>query len=565
MDARDRVVSPGFIDVHTHTEIALVQDGAKGRLASLLQGVTTILTAPDGFGWAPLPPDKARELWRSTIFATGPGDFDFEWRTPEAYLEIFRGRVPENVVPMAPHNAIRFAAMGWEPRPATDAELDQMRASTRAWMEAGAVGLNAGLDYQPGANSDTRELVELAKVAAEFGGVYAAHMRYAGVGIAATPSARRCRSAATRSCRSASPTTSTSRAQPEWIDEAEAAGEADFSFESYMYPAGSTHFLMSLPLAEQIGGPDALQVRMRDPAYRDRIVAGLQTSVDQPATPGARAYFSETRTGRFIGQSIPEAAASMGLSMRDFVTLLVEEELPDALLVYHRGFTDAEFEPTVRATIRHPRMMVASDGIAHGVLPHPRGAGCFARVLRYQVRELGAVSLETAIHKMSGFVAERYRIRDRGQLGKASAPTWSSSTRRRSPTARPGRSRAWNPSASTRSSSTAGSWSTTASGTASCPGACCGRCWRRLRPRRALADLGRVGFVGGRRGGSIDEDLAPRHVGRVERPPQPWDPALQRVGPARRSAVPFTAADGAPASNSIDQISWLSGRCGAGP
>src|SRR4051794_15346855 len=173
IDATGRVVSPGFIDAHTHTEIALPQHGAKGRFANLLQGVTTILTAPDGFGWAPLPAEKARELWRSTIFATGPAsaEWDFDCTTPEKYLAIFDAGVPENVVPMAPHNAIRFAAMGWQPRVATDAELDHMRAMTRQWMEAGAVGLNAGLDYQPGANSDSRELIELGKVVADYGGV----------------------------------------------------------------------------------------------------------------------------------------------------------------------------------------------------------------------------------------------------------------------------------------------------------------------------------------------------------------------------------------------------------
>lgn len=417
IDATGRIVSPGFIDAHTHTETALPVDGAKGRFANLLQGVTTILTAPDGFGWAPLSAEKARELWRSTIFATGPGDFDFDWTTPEKYLAIFDRGIPENVVPMAPHNAIRFAAMGWEPRVATDAELDTMRRATRQWMEAGAVGLNGGLDYQPGANSDTRELVELSKVVGEYGGVYAAHMRYSGVGI------RDAFRETMRVSTEAKIPVSVAHYQyeqgsREWIDEAEAAGEADFSFESYMYPAGSTHFLMSLPLSEQVGGPDALQERMRDPAYRDTVIAGLQLATDRPATTKARAWFSETRTGRFIGQTIPEAAESLGITVPEFIRVLVEEELPDALLVYHRGFTDEEFEPTVRATISHPRMMVASDGIAHSALPHPRGAGCFARVLRYQVREIGAVSLEHAIHKMSGFVAERYRIGDRGLLRK---------------------------------------------------------------------------------------------------------------------------------------------------
>src|SRR3990172_6331514 len=103
----------------------------------------------------------------------------------------------------------------------------------------------------------------------------------------------------------------------EWIDEAEAAGTADFSFESYMYPAGSTHFLMSLPLPDQVGGPDALQRRMQDPAYRDRLLGEVNLNLDRPQTSKARAYFSDTRTGRFIGQTIPEAADSLGISVEE--------------------------------------------------------------------------------------------------------------------------------------------------------------------------------------------------------------------------------------------------------
>lgn len=415
IDATGRVVAPGFIDVHTHTEIALPQEGAQGRLANVLQGVTTIMTAPDGMGWAPLPAAKARELWPSTIFATGPGNFDFEWDTVEKFLSIFKGRVPENVVPMAPHNGIRFAAMGWEPRLATADELAAMKRALREWMDAGAVGLNTGLDYQPGANSDTNELLELCRVVTEYGGMYASHMRYSGAGLAGAV-----RETMRLSRETGIPVSiahyNNDGESADLLEEADREGGADYSFESYMYPAGSTHFLMSLPLPDQVGGPDALQERMKDPAYRDRLLGQIDLNLDRPQTSKARAYFSDTRTGRFIGQTIPEAAESMGISMPEFVRILVAEELPEALLVYHRGFTDEEFGPTVAATIQHPRMMVASDGIAHGKLPHPRGAGTFARVLRYQVRELKAVSLETAINKMTGFVADRYRLTDIGRL-----------------------------------------------------------------------------------------------------------------------------------------------------
>ena len=396
--------------------MALPQDGAKGRFANVLQGVTTIMTSPDGMGWAPLPAAKARELWRSTIFATGPGDFDFEWDTVEQFLGIFKGRVPENVVPTAPHNAIRFAAMGWDDRLATPAELDEMKRLLRQWMDAGAVGLNTGLDYQPGANSDTDELLQLCRVVHdEYRGMYASHMRYSGAGLAGAFHE------IMRLTRETGIPVSIAHFNNDGesaalLAEADREGGLDYSFESYMYPAGSTHFLMSLPLEDQVGGPDALQERMQDPAYRDRLLQHVNLNLDRPTTERARAYFSDSRTGRFIGQTIPEAAAANGITVPEFVRLLVDEELPEALLVYHRGYTDEEFAPTVRATIQHPRMMVASDGIAHAALPHPRGAGCFARVLRYQVRELGAVSLEEGIRKMTGFVAERYGLTDIGTL-----------------------------------------------------------------------------------------------------------------------------------------------------
>jgi N-acyl-D-amino-acid deacylase len=417
IDATGRVVAPGFIDVHSHTEIALPQDGAKGRFANVLQGVTTIMTAPDGLGWAPLPAAKARDLWPSTLFATGPGEaFDFEWDTVEQFLAIFKGRVPENVVPMAPHNAIRFAAMGWAPRLATPKELDQIKRHLREWMDAGAVGLNTGLDYQPGANSDTDELLALCRVVKdEYDGMYASHMRYSGAGLAGA-----FREIMRLTRETGIPVSiahfNNDGESADLLAEAEREGGLDFSFESYMYPAGSTHFLMTLPLEDQVGGPDALQERMQDPAYRDRLLGHVNLNLDRPQTERARAYFSDTRTGRFIGRTIPEAASDAGISVPEFVRMLVDEELPEALLVYHRGYTDEEFAPTVRATIQHPRMMVASDGIAHAALPHPRGAGCFARVLRYQVRELGAVTLEEAIRKMTGFAAERYGLTDIGRL-----------------------------------------------------------------------------------------------------------------------------------------------------
>lgn len=256
IDATGRVVTPGFIDPHNHGEIALL--GGDGQFAGLLQGVTTTMTAPDGFGWAPLTPSRARELWRSTIFAYGPPDpagLDFDWPTPEAYLGIFRGRSPLNVVPMAPHLAIRFGAMGWAARVAEPDELDAMRRSMRAWMDAGAVGLNVGLDYQPSIWSDTEELVELSRIGAEYGGVYAAHQRYI---VRAELGAYR---ETIEIGRRLGIPVMVSHAYVNDDVEAlidESIATCDIALETYLYPAGSTHLIYDVPAEDAVGGPEEI-------------------------------------------------------------------------------------------------------------------------------------------------------------------------------------------------------------------------------------------------------------------------------------------------------------------
>ena len=171
-----QVVCPGFVDVHVHSEIALL--GGRDQFAALSQGVTTHLAAPDGFGWAPLPPEQAKELWHYTRFAYGDAQLPLDWQTPEAYLSMFTGRIPANLYPQVPHCAVRIKAMGWDARPATSDELKAMERTTRDWLEAGACCLCLGLDYQPSANADLHELVYLSKIAANYDAIYAAHIRY---------------------------------------------------------------------------------------------------------------------------------------------------------------------------------------------------------------------------------------------------------------------------------------------------------------------------------------------------------------------------------------------------
>ncbi len=416
VDATGKVVSPGFIDVHIHSEIELL--GGEHRYASLLQGVTTQLLAPDGFGWAPLEPNQSRELWEATSAIYGPLEIEPAWGTAEEYLGIFAGNTPANVLPQVPHTAIRFAAMGWDPRPATEQEIEQMEVGVREWMEAGATCLCLGLDYQPSANSTTHELIELSKIAAEYDGIYTAHIRNTEYGRenAWRETMQIGREAGIPVHISHEHVTDTTERLLE-----EASTICDLSFESYMYQAGCTHLglLLSIPLAS--GGPAGVRQRIKDPVERAAIRRHIERKLATDQSLGHWPVFANTPSGRWIGMSLFDAADQEHMSPVDFTMMVFDDEFPETLMIYRRNGSKSEDDEIFRRTFRHPRMMVASDGIYFGPHAHPRGYGCFARALRKGVRELQAVSIEEAVYKMTGFPAQRFRIKDRGQIAEGYA------------------------------------------------------------------------------------------------------------------------------------------------
>ena len=408
IDVRGQIVCPGFIDVHVHSEFALL--GGRDQLATLRQGVTTQLLAPDGFGWAPLSPARAREFWDYAHFAYGAVDLSLNWPTAESYLDLFKDRIPANVYPQVPHCAVRLHAMGWEPRPATAAELQIMEEKTREWMEAGAGALCLGLDYQPSANADLRELVALSKVAASYGGIYAAHLRYQILGRRAA-----WEEIMEISQRAEIPVhVSHERVDDETgplLEKAEREG-IDLTLESYLYAAGMTHVVMMLPMEFQTGSPQEVLERLENPRSREICLPHLRKNL---GTCGNQ-IVGHTRSGRYIGMTLKEAAATAGKSWEEFAYDLVLEEEGVEAFIFPWQTPTAENEAALRRTAPHPRVMIASDGVYNVQHPHPRGSGCFAQVLERYVRELKLLSLQQAIYKMSAFPAQRFGLRDRGRI-----------------------------------------------------------------------------------------------------------------------------------------------------
>ena len=412
IDAAGLTVSPGFVDVHVHSELALLQ--GRDRLAGAYQGITTNLLAPDGFGWAPLDPPAGAELFAYTAPLYGNPRVEAHWPTIDAYLDRFTGATPLNVLPQVPHCAVRMAVMGWEARHPTRAELTAMENGTRAWLDAGAAALCLGLDYQPSANASFEELVRLCRVSAERGAIYAAHQRYAHLG---RPVAWRETIELAKA--SGCPVhVSHERVDTEAADALEQVDREgiDLSFESYLYPAGMTHLLSVLPIHLHPGGWPAMSERLRRPGARRAAVAALAAYLGR-----ADQLVGFTRSGRCVGQRAAAAAAAAGKPPGEFAFDLLMQEDGMVTLVFPWQTPVEEHDRVIAATAVHPRMMVASDGVYDVPHPHPRSFGCFARVLGEFVRERGLLTLPQAIYKLSGFPAQRFRLPNRGEIRAGAA------------------------------------------------------------------------------------------------------------------------------------------------
>jgi N-acyl-D-amino-acid deacylase len=412
IDATGHVVAPGFIDVHVHSEIAMLT--GIHRYAEVQQGITTQLLAPDGFGWTGLSPKQTQELWTYTRFSVGNVNIPLGWQTPEDYLAIFEGNIPANVFPQVPHCALRLAVCGWDARPATDSEIDQMANLTRQWMETGAGVLNLGLDYQPSANADFRELVALCKVAAQYNGIYAAHARYHILG----------RKAAWEETMALSQAANIPvHISHERVDDETAAlletidkENIDLTFESYIYAAGMTHMYMMLPMKYQEGSPEEVNKRLKDNTVKEESLIELKKWLGR-----GDQVVGYTGSNRYIGRTLTELAQEHHTTPEAFAYNLLLEEHEHQAFVFPWQNDPKVSEQTLTRTATHPRMMVASDGIYNIPHPHPRGFGCFARVLGHFVRERNLLTLEEAVYKMSGFPAQRFGIPDRGELAKGKA------------------------------------------------------------------------------------------------------------------------------------------------
>lgn len=427
IDAKGLAVAPGFINMLSWATESLIEDGRSQ--GNIRQGVTLEIFG-EGISMGPL-----NEIMKQDMLSRqGDITYDIAWTTLSEYLDhlIQRGISP-NVASFVGATTIRIHVLGYQDRPPTPEELEQMRSLVGAAMEAGALGLGSSLIYAPAFYAGTEELTALAEVAAKYGGTYISHIRnesnrlLEAVGELITIA----RQAGIRGeifhLKAAG--------QANWekldavIDAVESAREEglDISTNMYTYTAGATGLDAAMPPWVQEGGHQAWVQRLKDPAIRRRVVREMSTPTDEWENLYLAAGspenvllvgFKNKALKPLTGKTLAEVAEERGKSPEETAIDLVIEDDSEVSTVYF--FMSEE---NVRKKITLPWMTFGSDASSQapeGVFlesnPHPRAYGNFSRLLGKYVRDEGVIPLEEAIHRLTSLPASHLKLDRRGSL-----------------------------------------------------------------------------------------------------------------------------------------------------
>lgn len=423
IDATDLVLAPGFIDMHSHSDLRLLVE--PDHFAKVSQGVTTEALGQDGLSYAPVNDTTLAQLREQLAgWNDDPPGFDWNWRSVGEYLDRLDEGIAVNAAYLVPQGSVRMLVVGQSARAATESELDTLREVVATGLAEGAVGMSSGLTYAPGMYASTEELVALCEVVGRYGGYYSPHHR--GYGATAMESfaemievSRRANCPLHLAHATMNFPCNRGRA-PEllrMLDEAIATG-VDISLDTYPYLAGATYLSALLPSWAVGGGTEATLARLSDVDTRERI----RHELEEIGSDGAHGVPIDWHAIEINGVRRPENAHLIGRSVAEsarlasrppaelYFDVLISERLGAACLM-HVGDED-----NVRAIMRHRTHTAGSDGLLAGDRPHPRAWGTFPRYLGRYVRELGVLELADCVAHLTGRAAKRLRLTDRGLI-----------------------------------------------------------------------------------------------------------------------------------------------------
>ena len=410
IDAKGLVVAPGFVDIHNHSDEALLVDGDAESMVR--QGVTSMIL---GEGGSAAPSAAFPDF--SAYFAA-----------------LLKSGVSTNVGSYIGSSTIWTEVQGPRPGPPAPADLERMRALVRRAMQQGALGVASSLSGPPGAWIDTGSLVAMAEVAGQHGGIYSTHIRNEGLGVwdavaEALEIGRRARVAVDIIHLKIAEHTLWKQ-MPKLVAQITAARDEGMEVEANVYPyrAGQNALQTILPPWAHVGGAEAMLARLRDPAPRRRM--------EQDITNGLPGWYNHyTATGSWEGMllvslSHPDYKRFEGRRMSEVIAAFPAKKPMDVLfdtLIANGGSVPTVYfhhaEEDMQFALRQPFVSVGSDGTAVKIggptargNPHPRYYGTFARVLGRYVRELKLLTLEEAVRKMTSANTAKVRVYDRGLL-----------------------------------------------------------------------------------------------------------------------------------------------------
>jgi N-acyl-D-amino-acid deacylase len=395
IDAANRYVTPGFIDVHSHAAEGLTREGLQQGRPMLAQGVTTIVGNPDGGG----PTDLKQQRF-----------------------ELLRRGLGLNVALLIGHGSVRNAVLGMAEQAPTPEQLARMKDLVRQAMEEGAFGLSSGLFYAPGSYAKTEEVIELAKVTAPYGGLYTSHIRDEGnytVGVVASVDEvirvaedAHVTGIVTHMKALGPDSWGLSTTLIQHIEQARARGVRVFA-DQYPYEASSTSLTAAvLPRWAQVDGDAALKTRLADAATRAKIATEARENIRRRGGPASLqiAHYAPDRTVE--GKNLEQVSKARGVPPEEAaMDLIVKGDV--SIVSFNMSEKDIEL------IMRQPWTMASSDGSLvpmNAGVPHPRNYGAFARRIARYVNERKTVTLDFALRSMTGLSADVFGIPDRGYL-----------------------------------------------------------------------------------------------------------------------------------------------------